>query len=229
MDSARLRSRLLGHLVGHVRKIGGWSGRRLRFDRGHVLFLPPGHAHPHADRELRVSPEEPFVLPWLLPGAIISFIVSIAASHAVGRALRVRRPVALVMVLSLGIILVATLTPQWEALAFGARGSSSCDLSRLGLAPIGELLAVNDTSLNVLMFVPLGASIAFVPRSRRALVVVVAAIALPFAIEATQLLIPLLDRACESADVVDNLTGLTIGLAGGVVAGGARAVIRWPD
>ena len=47
--------------------------------------------------------------------------------------------------------------------------------------------------------------------------IVVAAIVLPFAIETTQQLVLWLDRACESADVVDNLTGLAIGLAGGVV------------
>lgn len=165
-----------------------------------------------------MSPGESLELPWLLPGAAISVFVSIAVSGAVGRALRVRRPVAWVMVLSLGIIMAATLTPQWEALAFGARGSSSCDLSRLGLAPLGELLQLTDTSANVLMFIPLGATIGLVPRSRRKAALVIAAIALPFAIETIQLLVPMLDRACESADVVDNLTGLAIGLAGGVVA-----------
>ena len=157
-------------------------------------------------------------LPWLLPGAAIAFVVSLAASGAVGRALRVRRPVACVMVLSLGIILAATLTPQSEALAFGAVGTGSCDFSRIGLAPLHELLEFNETSLNVLLFAPLGASIAFIPRSRLKVVVIIAAIALPFGIETIQLL-PVLDRACESADVIDNLTGLAIGLAGGVVAG----------
>jgi glycopeptide antibiotics resistance protein len=166
-----------------------------------------------------VNPGESLDLPWLLPGVVLSVVVSIVASGAVGRTLGVRRAVAWVMVLSLGIIMAATLTPQWEALAFGARGSSSCDLSRLGLAPLGELLSANDTGMNVLMFVPLGAAIGLLPRSRRKAAIVIAAIALPFAIETTQLLAPALDRACESADVVDNLTGLAIGLAGGVVAG----------
>ena len=115
------------------------------------------------------------------------------------------------MVLSLGVIISATLTPQWEALAFGTQGSSSCDLSRLGLAPLEELLALNETSLNVLLFVPLGASIAFIPLARTKVVVAVAAIALPFAIEATQLLVPLLDRGRQSGDVIDNLTGLAVG------------------
>jgi glycopeptide antibiotics resistance protein len=164
-------------------------------------------------------------LPWLLPGAAIAFVVSLAASGAVGRALRVRRPIACVMVLSLGIILAATLTPQSEALAFGAVGTGSCDFSRIGLAPLHELLEFKETSLNVLLFAPLGASIAFIPRSRLKVVVIIAAIALPFAIETTQLLVPALDRACESADVVDNLTGLVMGLGGGVVAGRLVAAV----
>ena len=73
--------------------------------------------------------------------------------------------------------------------------------------------------LNVLLFMPLGVSIAFMPRSRLKVAVLVAAIALPFAIETTQLLLPILDRGCQSADVIDNLTGLVLGLAGGSVAG----------
>ena len=159
------------------------------------------------------------MLPWFLPGVVISIVVSIAASGALGRALGVRRAVAWVMVLSLGIITAATLTPQWEALAFGARGSSSCDLSRLGLAPLRELLRLSDSGGNILMFIPLGATIGLVPRSRRKAAIVIAAIALPFGIETIQLLLPVLDRACESADVIDNLTGLAVGLAGGVAAG----------
>jgi glycopeptide antibiotics resistance protein len=158
------------------------------------------------------------VLPWLLPGAAIALVVSLVASGAVGRTLHVARPVAWLMILSLGVILAATMTPQWEALAFGARGSSSCDFSRIGLAPLGDLLRFGDTSLNVLMFVPLGVAIGLFPRSRRTAAVVIAAIALPFAIETIQLLLPVLDRACESADVVDNLTGLVLGLGGVVVA-----------
>jgi glycopeptide antibiotics resistance protein len=68
-----------------------------------------------------------------------------------------------------------------------------------------------------------------VPRSRRKAVVLIAAIALPFAIEITQMLLPILDRACESADVVDNLTGLVLGLGGGVAAGWlGRSMARRP-
>jgi glycopeptide antibiotics resistance protein len=169
------------------------------------------------------------VLPWLLPGVAIALIVSVAVSGAIGRALGVRRPVAWLMVLSLGVILAATMTPQWEALAFGAQGASSCDFSRIGLAPLRDLLRFDDTSLNVLMFIPLGATIALIPSCRRKAVIVAAAFALPFAIEITQMVLPVLDRGCESADVVDNLTGLVIGLSGGVAAGWlVRSLARRP-
>ena len=157
------------------------------------------------------------VLPWFLPGVVIWVAVALVAGGRVGRALGVRRAVAFALIVSLGIVLSATLTPLRGALDFGTVGSGSCDFSRVGFAPLRDLLRFGDTSLNVLMFVPLGVSIGLLPRSRLTAVVVVGAIALPFAIEATQLLVPWLDRACESADVVDNLTGLAIGLAGGIV------------
>jgi VanZ like family len=177
-----------------------------------------------------VNPDDALTLPWFLPGIAIALVVSIAASGAVGRGMRVRRPLAGALVLSLGIIIAATMTPQWEALAFGARGSSSCDLTRLGPAPLTELLQFTDAGLNVLMFIPLGATIGLLPRSRRSAVVLIAAIALPFAIETIQLLLPALDRACESADVVDNLSGLVVGLGSGIVAGSiARPMGRRPN
>jgi glycopeptide antibiotics resistance protein len=99
----------------------------------------------------------------------------------------------------------------------------------MGLAPLSELLRFNDASLNVLLFMPLGVSIGLMPRSRLKVIVFVAAIALPFAIETTQMLLPLLDRSCESADVIDNLTGLVLGLAGGFAVGWlARSMDRRP-
>ena len=166
---------------------------------------------------------------WALPGFAISVVVGLAVTPAVGRALGVGRGVAWALVLSLGIILAATLTPGSEILGPGARGPAYCDFSRIWLPSWGELLTFYDTGGNILMFIPLGAAIGLLPRSRRKAAIVVGAIALPFAIETTQLVVPWLDRACESADVVDNLTGLVLGLAAGTVAGwAARKVDRRP-
>lgn len=169
--------------------------------------------------EATVLSDVGFRLPWFLPGAALSFILSIVASGVVGRALGVPRSLAWALVLSFGIILSATLTPLSEALAYGATGPTSCDLSRVWLAPLGYYLEAGDAGGNVLMFVPLGATIALIPRSRRRTAVFIGAILLPFAIETAQLLMPALDRACESADVVDNLAGLVLGLALGAGVG----------
>jgi glycopeptide antibiotics resistance protein len=98
-------------------------------------------------------------------------------------------------------------------------GSAVCDLTRMGLASPADVLKFYDAGMNILLFIPLGFALGLAPRSPRKAALVGGAIALPFAIEAMQLLVPRLDRACESADVFDNLTGLAIGLAGGVVAG----------
>jgi hypothetical protein len=46
-------------------------------------------------------------------------------------------------------------------------------------------------------------------------------------IEATQLMVPVLGRACESGDVVDNMLGLVLGLTtGGIGVAVARLVTR---
>ena len=70
----------------------------------------------------------------------------------------------------------------------------------------------------MVVLIPLGFAIAFVPRSRRKLAVLLGAIALPFAVEAIQYIATPLGRECQSSDVIDNLTGLFLGLAAGTVA-----------
>lgn len=168
-------------------------------------------------------------IPWLLPGLAASLVMAYLLSGPVRRTFRSGRFLSWTLIVSLGMILSATLTPSREAIDSGAAGARICDFSRIGLAQVQEYFQFGDTSLNVLLFFPFGAAIGLLPRSRRKTAIVVGAIALPFAIEATQLLVARLDRACESADVVDNLSGLMIGLAGGVMAGWiAGAVDRRP-
>lgn len=172
---------------------------------------------------------EILAIPWLLPGLVVWIVLAFALGGAVGRSLRAGPLLGWALILSLGIVVSATLTPSHEAIGSGVTNSRYCDYSRIGLAPIDEILEFGDTGLNVLMFIPLGVAIGLLPRSGRKAVVVAAAIALPFAIEATQRLVTLLDRACESADVVDNLTGLAIGLAVGFVAGWLLSGARRPE
>lgn len=157
-------------------------------------------------------------VPWFLPSFLVSIAVSLGINQRVARALAVSRMIAMATIVSLGLILSATLSPL-GAFESNAIGSGSCDFKRVGLASPNELMAVsvNDALLNVVLFVPLGLAIGLARRSRHIVVLIVAGVALPFAIEATQLLAHSLARACESADVFDNLTGLVFGLVAGAL------------
>lgn len=152
------------------------------------------------------------VLPWFLPGTAVSLLVGLLVAPWLASRLGCSRAIAVLLVVSLGMVLSATVTPLHGALEEDLLGVHGCDLRRIALAPLGALGTINDTSLNILLFIPLGAAIGAIPGSSRKLVLVVAAIALPFGIEILQLLVPVLGRGCQSADVVDNLTGLAIGM-----------------
>lgn len=161
-----------------------------------------------------------------LPGAALSAFVAAVLAGRVGRSLDVSQVTAWLLMVSIGVVLSATVTPSREALDYGASGVVACDLGRVGLARWREYLSVGTTSLNVLLFVPLGALLGWLPSSRRRTSLVLAAVVLPFAIELLQLAVAGLGRACQSADVVDNLLGLAAGLALGVIAGLAVRGVR---
>lgn len=166
-----------------------------------------------------IGHDEILAIPWLLPGLGASILVAVLLNRPVGRALRTGPHLGWSLIVGLGIVLSATLTPSAEALEMGLTGIRACDLSRLWPASLEEILRLRSAGLNILLFVPLGAAIGLLPRARRKAVVIAAAAALPFAIEAVQMLVVPLDRACQSADIIDNLVGLTLGLLVGTAAG----------
>jgi VanZ like family len=159
--------------------------------------------------------------PWLLPGTIAALLVGIALSERVASWLGTTRPVAAVIVVALVVILAATLAPPGRSPAVETVAPGTCDLSRIGFPSPAQLFA-RDVAGNVLAFIPLGFAIGLVPRSRRKGMVLIGAVALPFLIEAIQLLATPLGRLCQSGDVMDNLTGLVIGLAAAAVFVGLR-------
>ena len=155
------------------------------------------------------------LLPWFLPGLAVFVVLGLAMARRFAGLLRTHFGVAFALVVGFGIIVSATLTPLRGQLNLAAAGGT-CDLSRMGPAPIHDLLHIDDTSLNIAMFVPLGIALGLLRRSRRTAALILAAIALPIAIETIQLLVPSIERGCQSADVFDNLTGLAVGLALGI-------------
>jgi hypothetical protein len=161
--------------------------------------------------------------PWFVPGAAISIVLAVLLAGAVARRLGISRGVAWLLLASLGTIVAVTLTPARGAplpALFGQ--ATTCDLTRIGPAQWAEYLQLGDTTFNVVLFIPLGVAIGLLGGSRRNAAIILGAIILPFAIEAIQAAATPLGRACQSADVFDNLTGLALGLA----VGGTWTVLR---
>lgn len=151
------------------------------------------------------------VLPWLIPGLVLSAMLGILAGRRVGRVFGTTPAVGWGLIVGFGLVISATLTPLRAGLDFDTPGIGTCDLSRFGVAPLRELLRIGDPSLNVLLFMPLGFALGLVPRSRRSVALAVVAVVAPLVIEIAQLVLPILGRGCQSADVFDNLTGLVLG------------------
>ena len=152
---------------------------------------------------------------WFFPAVGLSVIVSILSAVPLSRALRSSRLLAAMLVLSLGVIVSATLTPLQSQVP--ALVDRSCDFGRLWFIPLRELSSINDSSLNIVLFIPFGLAVGLVPDGPRRVIVEFAALMLPVAIEMVQLWASPLARGCQSADVIDNLTGLAIGLAAAAV------------
>ena len=96
----------------------------------------------------------------------------------------------------------------------------------LGLAAV---TADDQRILNVLLLVPVGLFTALVAsRLSRSLgwTVALVSAALPFAYEAGQQVFRGLQRACDTTDLADNLTGVLLGLAAGVLLVGLRWAAR---
>ena len=81
----------------------------------------------------------------------------------------------------------------------------------------GRVLNFGERGLNVLLFIPFGAAIGALPSSRAKAGLLAASLVLPFFVEGIQYVVPALDRSCSTVDVIDNLTGLAIGLAIGIL------------
>lgn len=163
----------------------------------------------------------------------IAGLVCLVVAAVLRRRLGTTTAVALAGLLwSLVVIGAITLIP-----ANGAPGivparvhPSSCSWDIGGPAPSGFwIFSGGQRLLNTLVFVPSGALLVLAAaRWRAAWVLVPAGFVLLAAysagIEATQLVLARLDRACDVTDVIDNVTGA----AAGVVLGVVPAVVLRP-
>jgi VanZ family protein len=163
------------------------------------------------------------VLPWFLPGLAITTAIALAGAAPIAGRLRTDRRIAFLLLMSVGAVLAATIPPDSDGFSGRPTAPGRCDFGRIGPAPLGQYLHIGDTSLNVILFIPLGLAVGLLGQSATKVRALLAALALPLAIEAIQSLAPMLGRGCQSRDVVDNLLGLGVGLALGVLLSAVRA------
>ncbi len=155
----------------------------------------------------------------------IALVLAIMLSPTIARWTNASRLVSALLLLGFGFVLAATITPTAAALD-GAGSDGVCSVARISFVRPDELLRVNDTSLNVLLFVPLGIAVGMLPWTRAAGIATLAAIALPFVVETVQFLLTPLGRNCQATDVFYNLLGLAIGAVAGSLI--RLLLARWP-
>lgn len=155
-----------------------------------------------------------------IPGVAVSLALTLLLGRRLGSWLGTSPLAGASLIFAAGIVLSATVTPSHDALAHGFVGGGTCDLTRWGLPTSNQLRWPGEITLNILLFVPLGFAIGLLPSVRARPWIVALGYALPFAIEALQLVVLQLGRECQSGDVIDNAAGLTLGLF-------AASVMRW--
>jgi hypothetical protein len=149
-------------------------------------------------------------MPLLLPALAASVAVAAIMRAWVAARLATGSGTAFALLVTVGGIAAVTLTPALGDLP----ADRPCELTRLTPIPLDQIVSVTNRGLNVLLFIPLGVIVGALPRSRAKAAVLAAAIAFPFAIELAQYAASELGRACQGIDVLDNLTGLGIGMLG---------------
>lgn len=156
------------------------------------------------------------VLPLVAVALIATVVAVIVLGPRLARRLGTAESVARLLVFGFGFALSWTLLPDADGLR-GLGSDGTCNTDRVGLIPWRELTTLNEHSLNVALFVPLGIAVGLLPMTRAAMLVAVAAVSLTFVIETVQMLVRALGRGCETADLFDNLLGLAIGVLIGLL------------
>ncbi len=207
-------------LVRHLEAMTQLDERLEVFLARRAIVWPPfGHS-----RRSRLIGHILLGIPWFWPGVAASILIAAFAAGPLGRRLSIGTGLAWLFLMSLGGITSLTLTPGLEAFVEVHR--RTCDFSLTGTPSLDAIRTINETSLNVALFVPLGVSIALVARSPIKPILAAGALALPLAIEGFQFAVPAFARQCQVGDIASNLTGLIVGLVIGSVVGAVVGAVR---
>ncbi|UCN14815.1 VanZ family protein [Cellulomonas iranensis] len=156
-------------------------------------------------------------------GLAVTVLVVAAATLPLARRLRVPPLDVAAWLTALGVVLSLTLSPRPAT----AGAAPVCALDSWSPLGVGDLLAFDQRAANVVLLVPLALLSGLVRDRRLARAALLTTAALPLLIEAVQYAVPALGRVCDSADLVDNLTGVAVGAAVGLLVRAGRASGRW--
>ncbi len=156
-------------------------------------------------------------------GLALTVLVVAAASLPLARRLRVPPLDVAAWLTALGVVLSVTLTPRPVTSA----ADGVCALGHWSPVGVGNLLAFDQRAANVVLLVPLALLSGLVRDRRLARAALLTTAALPLLIEAVQYAAPALGRVCDSADLLDNLTGVAVGAGIGLLVRAGRASGRW--
>ena len=163
---------------------------------------------------------------WMLLFATVAGVFAAVIGLAVGRRAGVVAGVAWFGLLwSIAVIAIVTLVPAQNGLGYipADEHATSCSWDIGGPAPGGFwILGGGQQLLNTLLFVPAGIFLVLAfGRWRLGWVLVplglAALAAYSLGIEEIQLHVARIDRACDVTDIIDNVTGATLGVVIGLV------------
>jgi hypothetical protein len=149
-------------------------------------------------------------VPWAIPVIMASVIVAVVVGVLLWRRLGWASWVLAGAIVSLGIIVGVTLTPNANF-----DGKTFTD-PRPDPGPWGYLTApqywfhLDERSLNVALFIPLGLTLALLVRGRLHWIVLAVGLALPWIVEVLQIALPF-SRDSQYIDIADNSTGFVVG------------------
>lgn len=165
-------------------------------------------------------------LPWTGPAIVGGAFLGMVSMWPFARRRSLSDRIGLALVLwCLTVALVVTLSPVKNDY-FGVP-TAGCDWSVWTPLDRHYWFSSGSRPPNVWLFLPAGVGVMLLDRVWRKIAGLLLLIALPPVIETVQDRYPQLKRSCSSQDVVDNWTGLALGVAVGIVLALIIGVARW--
>lgn len=161
-------------------------------------------------------------LPLMAPTFIVGLLLGLLFARRLGAVLRSSPLVAFLLVASVALVVAVTLTPLREVPGAVDPMAAVPDVGGPLWRWPWQWWPVDDRTLNVVLFVPLGLAVGLVGRTVVRRWLTVAALVSPLVVEGTQWAVDWLARDSQWQDVADNLVGVVLGLLLGWVVRAGR-------